>query len=86
MFLLGDTFLRSFYSVFDFDNQMVQLGVNVHAKDYVSMRKRLPAWRTLKVYLMIMLPIILILQIIYQFLTRKIYADMIESLDMYEIT
>lgn len=33
-----------------------------------------------------MLPIIVVLQIIYQFVTRKIYADLIESLDMYEIT
>ena len=36
MFLLGDTFLRGFFSVYDFENQMVQLGVNIHAKDYVK--------------------------------------------------
>lgn len=29
MFLLGDTFLRNFYSVYDYENQAVQLAVNI---------------------------------------------------------
>lgn len=39
MFLLGDVFLRSFYSVFDYDNQQVHLAVNEHAKEYVAIHK-----------------------------------------------
>ena len=34
IFLLGDTFLRNFYSVFDYDNHEVGLGVNVSSKDW----------------------------------------------------
>ena len=49
MFLLGDTFLRSYYSVFDFDYQMVRLGVNIHAKNYASMRLRRPPWEKIKI-------------------------------------
>lgn len=36
MFLLGDVFLRQFYSEYDFENQSVKLAVNVHAQAYVS--------------------------------------------------
>lgn len=31
MYLLGDVFIRSFYSVFDFDQQKVRLGLNANA-------------------------------------------------------
>jgi hypothetical protein len=36
MFLLGDVFLRNFYSVYDFENLLVYLAVNVHSKDVVG--------------------------------------------------
>ena len=39
MFLIGDAFLRHFYSVYDFDRDQVSLGINVHSKDKVSMYK-----------------------------------------------
>lgn len=32
IFLVGDTFLNHFYSVYDFDADTVGLGVNVHSK------------------------------------------------------
>jgi hypothetical protein len=38
MFLLGDVFLRNFYSVFDFDNQEISLAINKHAKHVVGIR------------------------------------------------
>lgn len=31
MFLLGDIFIRNFYSVFDYENQQVKLALNTHA-------------------------------------------------------
>lgn len=40
MFLLGDTFLRNFYSVYDFENQSVKLAVNKHAEGYVRIVER----------------------------------------------
>jgi len=39
LFLIGDAFLRHFYSVYDFDRDQVSLGINVHSKDKVSMYK-----------------------------------------------
>ena len=36
MFLLGDVFLRNFYSVYDFRNQKVRLAVNEHSRNDVS--------------------------------------------------
>ena len=40
MYLLGDSFLRGFYSVYDYNDQSVRLAVNVHAKDYASIVTR----------------------------------------------
>lgn len=39
LFLIGDAFLRHFYSVYDFDRDQVSLGINIHSKDKVSMYK-----------------------------------------------
>lgn len=39
LFLIGDAFLRHFYSVYDFDKDQVGLGVNIHSKGKVSMYK-----------------------------------------------
>lgn len=36
MFLLGDIFLRHFYSVYDYGENKVRLGVNIHATDIAS--------------------------------------------------
>ena len=38
IFLLGDTFLRNFYSVFDYDNQEVGLAVNISSKEWASIK------------------------------------------------
>mmetsp|Transcript_2201 Transcript_2201/g.3308 ORF Transcript_2201/g.3308 Transcript_2201/m.3308 type:complete len:92 (+) Transcript_2201:1896-2171(+) len=37
MYMIGDLFLRHFYSVYDFDKDEVSLGVNAHSKGKVSM-------------------------------------------------
>jgi hypothetical protein len=37
--LIGDAFLRHFYSVYDFDKDQLSLGVNLHSKGKVSMYK-----------------------------------------------
>jgi len=36
-YLVGDTFLRHFYSVYNFDDNTIGLGVNKHSKGLVSM-------------------------------------------------
>jgi len=39
LFLIGDSFLKHFYSVYDFDRDTLSLGVNMHSKGKVSMYK-----------------------------------------------
>ena len=39
LFLIGDAFLRHFYSVYDFDRDQISLGVNIHSDKKVSMYK-----------------------------------------------
>lgn len=39
LFLIGDVFLRNFYSVYDFEKDQVGLGVNIHSKGKVRMYK-----------------------------------------------
>ena len=33
LFLMGDLFLKHFYSVFDFDHDMIGLGINVNLQE-----------------------------------------------------
>jgi len=37
--LIGDAFLRHFYSVYDFDKDQISLGINLHSKGKVFMYK-----------------------------------------------
>jgi hypothetical protein len=39
LFLIGDAFLRHFYSVYDFDQDQISLGINVHSLGQVTMYK-----------------------------------------------
>ncbi len=39
LFLIGDAFLKHFYSVYDFDKDTVSLGINKHSENKVSMYK-----------------------------------------------
>ena len=39
LYLIGDAFLRHFYSVYDFDKDQISLGINMHSKGKVSMYK-----------------------------------------------
>ena len=39
LFLIGDAFLKHFYSVYDFDKDTVSLGINQHSEGKVSMYK-----------------------------------------------
>ena len=36
-FLFGGLFLKHFYSIYDYENELISLGVNVHSKDAVRM-------------------------------------------------
>jgi hypothetical protein len=39
LFLIGDAFLKHFYSVYDFDRDTLSLGINKHSEGKVSMYK-----------------------------------------------
>ena len=36
-YIFGDLFLKHFYSIYDYDQEMISLGVNTHSADQVSM-------------------------------------------------
>lgn len=38
-FLFGGLFLKHFYSIYDFDRELISLGVNRHSSDLVAMRQ-----------------------------------------------
>ena len=38
-FLMGNSFLKHFYSVYDYDDQTVKLGVNIHSENVVKIEK-----------------------------------------------
>ena len=65
MYLLGDVFLRNYYSVYDYHSQSVRLGVNIHAKDYASMRERDLDWESFYIYILVIGIICLILAWLY---------------------
>ena len=39
LFLIGDAFLKHFYSVYDFDNDTISLGINSNSEGKVTMYK-----------------------------------------------
>lgn len=44
LFLVGDVFLRNFYSVYDFEKDQLALGVNIHAQGDVRMYRATDRW------------------------------------------
>ena len=38
IYIMGDAFLKHFYSAFDMESNSISLGVNIHSKGKVSMR------------------------------------------------
>jgi len=41
-FLIGNIFLKNFYSVYDYDQQEVRLGINIHSEGLASIHKYKP--------------------------------------------
>jgi hypothetical protein len=37
-FLFGGLFLKHFYSIYDYDNELISLGINTHSAHLVTMR------------------------------------------------
>ena len=37
IYLMGDTFLRNYYAVFDSENNEIGLGINIHSKGTIQM-------------------------------------------------
>jgi len=39
-YLFGDLFLKHFYSIFDYDQELISLGVNTHSEGVVRMYQK----------------------------------------------
>lgn len=71
MFLLGDTFLRNFYSVYDFTNKSVKLAINRHSANIVGKRKRYSLFDTFLTYTFIMLFIYILCILLYKYFKKQ---------------
>ena len=58
-YLMGDAFLRHFYQVYDFENQMVKLAVDAHSKDIVSIGE--PYFSNFLLYAILVIAVIIII-------------------------
>lgn len=63
LFILGDVFLRNFYSVFDYKNQKVSVAINRHAQDdvriYVSQHNQVIVFYVLSMLFFIVVTVII---------------------------
>mmetsp|Transcript_6911 Transcript_6911/g.11651 ORF Transcript_6911/g.11651 Transcript_6911/m.11651 type:complete len:87 (+) Transcript_6911:238-498(+) len=55
MYLLGDIFIRNFYSTFDFDKKEIRLAVNIHSKDFAKIIDARERNQILKLVLILLL-------------------------------
>ena len=85
MYLLGDVFLRNFYSVYDYDRQSVSFGVNIHAKDQASMFELTTSYKNVWTFLAIMSIPSLVILLIYVWLTGNMKLVLIDSLTTSQI-
>ena len=69
MLLLGDVFLRHYYSVFDYENLNVLLAVNSHSKHAVAIK---PAGNNKALICMIILILLVLGFGIYKFVKYRI--------------
>lgn len=78
MFLLGDVFLRNFYSVYDFQKQMVRLAVNVNAASYAGIGNPIPIGVIFLTYTLVCLGVILLSILALKLILKKNHKGMLE--------
>lgn len=44
MYILGDSFLRSYYSIYDYEDQKVGLAKNIYSNGTIYEKNDLPGW------------------------------------------
>ena len=74
MYLLGDVFLRQFYSVYDFEKRTIKLGVNVHSYPNANISIRPCQWANLVIFCIILAPFCSFLAIIHGIFEREIQS------------
>ena len=84
MILLGDVFLRNYYSVYDWENESVHLAINIHATDHVNIVNR-PTPAQIP-YIIIMSIFWLFTTVFFLILQYKQYKQMKEHVQKYRNT
>lgn len=74
MYILGDSFLRSYYSIYDFDNQRVGIAMNIYAKG--DMKKKIfPTWAIVLIVIASIIVVALIAYFTYRYFKNKKLAS-----------
>ena len=68
-FILGHAFLRSFYTVLDFETNRIGLGLHMYSRGFVEKAK---SYRT---YVIILIIVVILLGILAMFLGQKLYKQ-----------
>lgn len=80
MYILGDIFLRGWYSVYDFDSNLVGIARNKYSLSKVVVYKPFPTWA---IVLIVLVVIVVVVGLIYVFMRWR-RAKKLRAYSIYE--